>query len=56
MKRILCMLLCLSLLTGLVSFAYAEDDEDDVEYSDEELKEMEEEEKEAEDEVFEYVE
>ena len=49
MKRILCMLLCLSLLTGLVSFAYAEDDEDDVEYSDEELKEMEEEEKEAED-------
>ena len=35
MKRILCILLGLSLLLGSVSFAYAE--EDDVDYSDEEL-------------------
>ena len=50
MKRILCILLGLSLLFGAVSFAYAEegDDEDDVEFSAEEEKEIEEEEKEAE--------
>ena len=49
MKRIICILLGLSLLLGTVSFAYAE--EDDVDYSDEELAEMEAEEKEAEDDV-----
>ncbi len=49
MKRIICILLGLSLLLGSVSFAYAE--EDDVDYSDEELAEMEAEEKEAEDDV-----
>ena len=43
MKRIICILLGLSLLLGTVSFAYAE--EDDVDYSDEELAEMEAEEK-----------
>ena len=49
MKRIICILLGLSLLLGSVSFAYAEEDE--VDYSDEELAEMEAEEKEAEDDV-----
>ena len=49
MKRIMCILLGLSLLLGSVPFAYAE--EDDLDYSDEELAEMEAEEKEAEDDV-----
>ena len=48
MKRILCILLGLCLLTGMTSFAIAEED-DDVQFTDEELREMEEEEKEAED-------
>ena len=52
MKRILCILLGISLLLGTVSFAWAEEDgEDDIEYSAEELAEMEAEEKEAEDDV-----
>ena len=45
MKRILCILLGISLLLGTVSFAWAEEDgeegEDDIEYSAEELAEME---------------
>ncbi len=50
MKRILCILLGLSLLAGILSFAMAEEDDDDgVQFTEEELKEMEEEEKEAED-------
>lgn len=48
MKRILCILLGLCLLLGTVSFSVAEED-DDVQFTDEELREMEEEEKEAED-------
>ena len=48
MKRFLCLLLSLSLLLGMVCFAAAEEDEEDVEFSDEELAEMEEEEREAE--------
>jgi hypothetical protein len=48
MKRLLSLLLCLSLVTGMASFALAEENEDDVEFSDEEEREMEEEEKEAE--------
>ena len=52
MKRILCMILGLSLLLGSVSFALAEEDEeDDVDYSQEEIDEMEAEEKEAEENV-----
>ena len=51
MKRILCILLGLCLLTGIVYSAIAEDDEDDVQFTEEELREMEEEEKEAEDDV-----
>jgi len=50
MKRILCILLCLSLLTG-VSCAFAEETgegEEDVQFTQEELAEMEAEEKEAE--------
>ena len=50
MKRILCILLSISLLTGMVFFALAEEDED-IQFSDEELKEMEEEEKEAEEDI-----
>lgn len=48
MKRLLCLLFCLFLLTGSVFPALAAETEDDVEFSDEEEKEMEEEEKEAE--------
>ena len=49
MKRFLCLILSLSLLTGTVCFALAEEaEEEDVEFSDEELAEMEEEEREAE--------
>ena len=50
MKRILCILLGLSLLLGSVGFAYAEDseEEDNTVYSDEALAEAEEEEDEAE--------
>ena len=55
MKRILCILLGISLLLGTVSFAWAEEDgeegEDDIEYSAEELAEREAEEKEAEENV-----
>ena len=50
MKRILCILLSLSLLITLAFTACAEEDEE-VEFSDEELAEMEEEEKEAEEDV-----
>ena len=46
MKRILCIILALGLLAGTVSFAYAEEDE--IQFTDEELKEMEEEEQQAE--------
>ena len=42
MKRILCIILALGLLAGTISFAYAEEDE--IQFTDEELKEMEEEE------------
>ena len=48
MKRFLCILLSLCLLMGTVCFAVAEEDEEDVEFSDEEMAEMEEEEREAE--------
>ena len=50
MKRILSILLAVSLLLGMASFAFAEDAEegDDVEFSAEEEEEIEEEEKEAE--------
>ena len=48
MKRILCILISLSLLAGMVSLALAEED-DEVQFSEEELREMEEEEKEADD-------
>ena len=48
MKRILCIILCLSMLLGTVSFALAEEEGQDVKFSDEEEKEIEEEEKEAE--------
>ena len=53
MKRILCILLGLSLLLGTAVFAYAEEggDEDEMEYTQEQLAEMEEEEKEAEENV-----
>ena len=51
MKRILCILLGLCLLTGIVYSAIAEDDEDDVQFTEEELREMEEEEKEAEEDI-----
>ena len=51
MKRILCLLLCLCLTLGTVSFAFAEEDgedaEEDVQYSAEEEEEMKEEEEEA---------
>ena len=53
MKRILCILLGLSLLLGTVAFAYAEDDadyddeEEGATYTQEQLEEMEEEEEEA---------
>ena len=47
MKRFLCILLALGLLAGAVSFAFAEEPED-VEFTDEELREMEEEQEEAE--------
>ncbi len=58
MKRILCILLGISLLLGMTSFAWAEEDgdEDDIQYSQEELEEMEAEEKEAEDDVAAVVE
>ena len=48
MKRILCIVLGLSLLLGAVGFAYAEEAEEEPEFSAEEEKEIEEEEKEAE--------
>ena len=48
MKRILCIILSLSLLLGTVSFALAEEEGQDVKFSDEEEKEIEEEELEAE--------
>ena len=49
MKRILCILLGLSLLLGMAASAYAEEGgEDDVSFTDEQLAEMEEEEEEAE--------
>ena len=48
MKRILCIILGLSLLFGTVSFAYAEETDEDVEFSAEEEQEIEEEEKELE--------
>ena len=50
MKRILCILLGLSLLLGSVGFAYAEDseEEDDTQYSEEALAEAEKEEEDAE--------
>ena len=52
MKRILCILLGISLLLGTMPFACAEEDEgDDIEYSAEELAEMEAEEKEAEENI-----
>ena len=52
MKRILCILLGISLLLGTAVFAYAEEgEEDDIEYSQEALAEMEEEEREAEEDV-----
>ena len=47
MKRILCILLGISLLLGMTSFAWAEE-EDDTEYSEEALAEAEAEEREAE--------
>ena len=45
MKRLLCILLCLSLLSGVLCFAMAEEDE--PEFSEEEMEEMEEEQREA---------
>ena len=51
MKRILCFLLTLSLLAGPAAFSLAEEAEDDVQFTEEQLKEMEEEEKEAEEDV-----
>ncbi len=58
MKRIICILLGLSLLLGTVSFAYAEEDggEDDLEFKAEQLAEMEAEEKEAEEDIAAVVE
>ena len=47
MKRILCIILALGILTGTMSFAVAEEDED-FQFSDEELREMQEEEDQAE--------
>ena len=48
MKRILCIILALGMLTGtMMSFAAAEEDED-IQFSDEELREMQEEEDQAE--------
>ncbi len=52
MKRILCILLGISLLLGTAVFAYAEEgEEDDTEYSQEAIAEMEEEEREAEEDI-----
>ena len=53
MKRILCILLGLSILLGSFAFAYAEEggEDDEMEYTQEQLAEMEEEEKEAEENV-----
>ena len=48
MKRFLCFVLSLILLLGLVCYAAAESEEDEIEFSEEELAEMEEEEREAE--------
>ena len=48
MKRILCILLSLSLLLGTAVFAFAEEDDEEPEFSAEEEKEIEEEEKELE--------
>ena len=48
MKRILCILLSLSLLLGTAVFAFAEEDDEEPEFSEEEEKEIEEEEKELE--------
>ena len=47
MKRILCIILALGILAGTLAFAVAEEDED-VQFTDEELRAMEEDEKEAE--------
>ena len=47
MKRILCIILALGMLTGTMAFAVAEED-DDIQFSDEELREMQEEEDQAE--------
>ncbi len=57
MKRIVCILLGLSLLLGTVSFAYAEKSgEEDIQFTDEQLAEMEAEEKEAEEDIAAVVE